>query len=51
MFLGTKILAFIPKRAQIPASEEPALPVDAAAISLIPSSNAFSATKLEALSL
>ncbi len=51
MFFGTKMCAVKPSRAQIPAREEPAFPVDAAAISFIPSSFALSATKMEARSL
>ena len=45
------MFAFNPSRAQIPARDEPAFPVDAAAISFIPSSIAFNATNEEALSL
>ena len=43
--------ALSPSFAQMPASEEAALPVEAVAISLTPSSSAFRQTSIEARSL
>ena len=48
---GTKITAFCPCAAQMPASEEPAFPVEAATMVSIPFSFAKAETKAEALSL